>query len=143
MSTNDECYTPKWIFTYLNLEFDLDVAAPETETYVPAKTKFTKKMDGLAQNWEGLIWMNPPYSETTNWVRKFIKHNNGIALVPFTKSKWFQELWDTDASVIPLPPNLKFINGLDNKFQIQYQTALWALGDQAKEALKNFEIRRR
>ena len=48
--------------------------------------------NGLKQKWHGTVWMNPPYGKfTENWLDKFIKHNNGIALVfSRTDTKWFQ-----------------------------------------------------
>ena len=27
--TSDDCYTPRWVFDAMGLEFDLDVAAPK------------------------------------------------------------------------------------------------------------------
>ena len=88
--TSDEHYTPKHLFDALNIEFDLDVAAPIGGSHVPAKRYFDKTVDGLAQDWVGNIWMNPPYSNPTPWVDKFIAHNQGIALLPITRGKW----WD-------------------------------------------------
>jgi hypothetical protein len=92
--TSDDYLTPRWVFDALGLEFDLDVAAPPWETHVPATRKFTKADDGLTQPWEGRVWMNPPYSNATPWVRKFIEHAHGICLVPHAKSGWHRELWD-------------------------------------------------
>lgn len=138
---NDECYTPKWVFEALNLEFDVDVAAPKTETNVPAKNKYTIEDDGLIQSWIGLVWMNPPYSGPKLWVQKFIQHGNGIALLPMTKAKWLQELWNSNAQSVLLPTNLTFVNNGYDKKQIQYQCALWAMGDVAINALHGFDVK--
>lgn len=91
--TSPECYTPKWIFDDLEIEFDLDVAAPEQQTHVPAKHKYTEQIDGLKEPWYGNVWMNPPFGQPKPWVHKFINHANGIALLPTSTGKWQLELW--------------------------------------------------
>lgn len=110
--TRDDNFTPKWIFDALKLTFDLDVACPpEGPPHTPCRAYYTQKDDGLAQPWHGLVWMNPPYSGTTPWAAKFIEHGNGICLVPFSKSYWFEKLWNTaDALLLP-PIHMKFTNG--------------------------------
>ena len=109
MAKSDDYYTPKWIFDQLDIEFDIDVAAPKYGVeWLPAKQHFSIDDDGLAQNWNGIVWMNPPYSKPTPWVDKFLKHKNGIALLPFMKSKWFERIWNEAEAIVPLPINLKF-----------------------------------
>ncbi len=60
----------------------MDPCAP-TEDFYTAKTCFTKKVDGLAQEWFGRIWLNPPYRNPLigKFVRRLAEHGNGIALV--------------------------------------------------------------
>jgi phage N-6-adenine-methyltransferase len=48
--------------------FDLDVAAAAHNTKAPAF--YTRDDDGLAQEWWGRVWCNPPYSNIGDWVRK-------------------------------------------------------------------------
>lgn len=53
-ATSDDCYTPRWVFDAMGLDFDLDVAAPPGGPWhVPAKRYFTAEDDGLAQGWGG------------------------------------------------------------------------------------------
>ena len=93
LSTNDH-YTPKWIFDLLGVEFDIDVASPPGGVpWIPAKRYFTQSDDGLSQDWEGLVWCNPPYSDILPWVRRMNEHANGIALLPHTKGAWRREVW--------------------------------------------------
>ena len=107
--TNDDWYTPRWIFDTLEVEFDLDVAAPPGGVpWIPAQRVLTKAEDGLLADWEGRIWMNPPFSKTEPWVRKFVAHRQGIALLPLGKNKWSDELWASDAHYVLLPSSLKF-----------------------------------
>ena len=92
-TTSDDYYTPAWIFERMGIEFDLDVCAPPGGIpWIPAARYYTQADDGLLQPWEGRVWMNPPYSNTTPWARKFIKHANGVCLVPHAKSAWHIEL---------------------------------------------------
>ena len=43
------------------LMFDLDPASPGPGHWVPARRTLTKKDDGLACPWHGLVFMNPPF----------------------------------------------------------------------------------
>ena len=138
--SSDDHYTPAWIFETLGLTFDIDVAAPPGGIpWIPARRFYTMEDDGLAQPWEGLIWMNPPYSSATEWVRRFIEHGNGIALLPVAISKWFQSLMDH--------PDTRCVLGAEfgrDRIAFHYQGKMkvimfpvmfWAMGDQAIEAL--------
>ena len=110
--TNDDWYTPAWIFEKMGLEFDIDVSAPPGGiSWIPAKRHFTMAEDGLLQPWEGRVWMNPPFSKMTPWADKFREHRNGVALLPLTKNRWSQSVWESDARMVMLPSDLKFMKG--------------------------------
>ena len=108
--TSDDYFTPKWLFDTLGVEFDLDVCCPpEGPLYTPCKSFFTQESDGLSSDWHGLVWMNPPFSGTTNWINKWIAHGNGIALVPFSRARWFSRLWESEATLVhPRPSDTMF-----------------------------------
>lgn len=101
--TKDDYYTPPQVFEALRLTFDLDVCAPPGGVpWLPAARFYTKADDGLSKPWEGRVWMNPPYSQATAWVRRFIDHGHGVALVSHAKSAWHPELWaKADACAMP------------------------------------------
>ena len=131
--TSDDYWTPKWVFDTLGIEFDLDVACPpEGPAHTPCKRFYTQADDGLIAPWEGCVWMNPPFSKPQKWVQKFIDHGNGIALTPMAKSRWFNQLWEVAHGVIPLPSNMKFVQG-----GIFMPVMLSAFGDKCVDAIAN------
>lgn len=140
--TSDDWYSPKWVFDALGVTFDLDVAAPPGGgPFVPCRQYLTQAEDGLATPWEGLIWMNPPYSKPAPWVAKFLRHGNGIALLPVAKSKWFYDLWESSTESVVLGTKVEFLtaNGPAQHFM---PTFLWAAGDYAKNILHTSNLGR-
>ena len=67
----DERYTPTWVFdlavTVMGA-IDLDPCA-DPRKRVPAARHITKDEDGLSQAWSGRVYMNPPFSRTTDWIK--------------------------------------------------------------------------
>nr|WP_237180921.1 phage N-6-adenine-methyltransferase [Roseomonas haemaphysalidis] len=96
---SSEWFTPPEIFRALRLTFDLDPCQPnEGRAFlsVPCRRFLTAAEDGLTQPWEGLVWMNPPFGGRNGqvpWLRKFMRHGNGIALVAArTSASWFHDV---------------------------------------------------
>ena len=140
---NDEYYTPKWLFESLGVEFDLDVAAPlEGVPWLPAKTFYHEQLNGLEQEWYGNVWMNPPYSAPKEWIRKFISHAYGMALLPFSRGMAMGELWETAHGILPMPYNFKFQHKTNGELTIPMHTAIYAFGLENVEALKRSKIGR-
>jgi hypothetical protein len=85
--TSDDCYTPRWIFDAAGLVFDMDVSAPvdPARRTCPARRYLTPIDDGLTSPWDGLVWMNPPYSNARPWAERFAQHNSVVALLPVIK----------------------------------------------------------
>jgi phage N-6-adenine-methyltransferase len=94
-SATDMWPTPQDFFDKLNAEFNFitDVCASVDNAKCP--WYFTKEMDGLAQEWNGSCWMNPPYGKTIgDWVKKAyessLKGATVVCLVPArVDTKWF------------------------------------------------------
>lgn len=135
--TSNDYYTPAWIFDVMALEFDLDVASPPGGIpWIPAKTSYSQTFDGLTHDWYGRVWMNPPFSNPRPWVEKFQRHGNGIALLPFVKSKWMNEFWPNVQAVTLLPSSLKFHNPKGSSGSIMYLCGLFAMGLSNVEGIK-------
>lgn len=49
--------------------FDLDPASGAEDRPI-ASTRYTEEDDGLSQDWFGTVWLNPPFSEKTEFVEK-------------------------------------------------------------------------
>jgi phage N-6-adenine-methyltransferase len=94
-TTTDDWYTPRWIFDAIGFTFDTDAAAPvlEESRTVPARRYLTILDDGLASEWVGTTWCNPPYSKAAPWVEKWAQHPDGMILVPaMPEVKWLGRL---------------------------------------------------
>lgn len=67
------------------------------------RTSHVSDEDGLAYEWEGRVWCNPPYRNVEAWVAKGSASAKAGALVvmlllPSTDSGWFHRyVWDKDA----------------------------------------------
>ena len=90
--------TPSEVFDPLHREFGftLDVAA--THDNAKCDQYFTKEIDGLRQEWSGVVWMNPPYGkDVPKWLQKAIDASRrgvtSVCLIPArTNTVWFHEL---------------------------------------------------
>lgn len=119
LGESDEWYSPPEIFTALNLRFDLDPAAPANRTYCASyqwcDRHFTLADDGLAQTWHGTVFLNPPFGARHGhvpWLRKFLEHGSGIAIVrAYTSADWFHDLVPCAHAVLFPCGKTKFIRG--------------------------------
>lgn len=108
--TTDTWLTPLHIIDALG-PFDLDPCVPPNMPWITAERMFTEKDDGLAQPWEGFVWLNPPYGNAAGeWLSKMAKHRNGVALVfARTDTKWFQRyVFGSATSVLFLAGRVPF-----------------------------------
>lgn len=109
-TNNDEWLTPP-IITQALAPFDLDPCSPINRPWDTAAKHYTIEDDGLAQPWEGRVWLNPPYGKHTfEWMKRLAEHRNGIALIfARTETKGFHEtVWQKAHSVFFFKGRLRF-----------------------------------
>lgn len=109
---SDVWLTPKPIIDALG-PFDLDpCAAPEPRPWPTAARHIVLPEDGLAAEWTGLVWLNPPYAEKAEaWLAKLGSHlPGGIALIlARTETEWwFKTIWERAAGMLFLRGRLHF-----------------------------------
>jgi phage N-6-adenine-methyltransferase len=111
-----EWATPQLLFDDLDAEFDFELDVCATPENAKCAKFFTKDDDGLAQRWEGVCWMNPPYGrQIGRWVRKaFESAQQGatvVCLVPArTDTQWWHR-YCAHGEVRLLEGRLKFGDG--------------------------------
>lgn len=100
----------------------------------------TESQCGLKTEWEGRVFMNPPYSKNYQFIKKFADYKNGICLVfARTETKWFQQMNDADAYYF-FNKRLHFcdINGVPSKGNAGAPSVMVAYGEDNVDALKYF-----
>ena len=144
-SENIDVYTPAHIFEELGVQFDLDPCAPKD--WCPSKDwcsrVYTVEDDGLAQPWDGLVWLNPPYQrvEIGKWVKKLAEHENGIALVYVrTDTAWFQD--NPPDALLLLRGRVRFIERAKGSKTVSGASPSMLMGYGARgcEALRNAKL---
>lgn len=135
-ATTDERFTPGWVFDGLGLAFDLDPASPvDHDTAVPAARKLTIHDDGLTAPWSGLVWLNPPYSQSALWVDRFIGHGSGVFLGPYANSRWLWDLVDV-ADLVVLSSDFAFTHPVHTGQRAGMALMFVALGPEAVAGLR-------
>lgn len=112
---HDEWLTPPEIVKALG-RFDLDPCSPIERPWDTADKHYNVMDNGLAQEWRGRVWLNPPFGrEAVRWLRKLVAHRNGIALIPArTETAMFYEcIWNTAQAIcfIKGRPHFHYVDG--------------------------------
>ena len=114
-SKTDLWATPQDFFDKLNDEFHFDIDVCANETNHKCDTYYTKEQNGLAQEWKGICWCNPPYGrEIGKWVEKAYRSAmTGDALVVMllparTDTRWFHDYIYDKAQIRFVRGRLKF-----------------------------------
>ena len=139
----DEWLTPPILIKHLG-EFDLDPCSPINRPWDTAKNHYTKLDDGLAQNWQGRVFCNPPYGDKTkDWLLKCAEHGNCIALT-FARTgtrMFFESVWDKATAVLFIKGRLKFYHVTGEQGDSAgAPSVLIAYGEENAELLRNSGI---
>src|SRR5258707_6542028 len=92
-----EWETPAEVFEPLNREFSFTLDACATAENTKCENFFTEEQDGLAQEWTGAVFCNPPYGHALRrWIQKAYESSRCgatvVCLVPSrTDTQWWHE----------------------------------------------------
>lgn len=114
--------------------FDLDPCAAVDQPWETARSQYTVYDNGLTKEWEGRVWLNPPFgNEADIWVRRLADHGDGIALLPArTETRvWIDGVWKQADGILFLfrRPHFYRIDGTRAKANSGAPIALIAYGD--------------
>lgn len=115
-SDSDLWSTPDSLFKELNLIFQYNLDASAIQSNAKCLRYWSPLDNGLKQKWEGNVWLNPPYSNVSLWIKKAseesIDNANLITcLVPSrTDTKWFQSYGILAKYILFIKGRLKFGN---------------------------------
>ena len=142
----DEWLTPPEIFGGLNDTFDLDPCAPCVRPWPTAAKHYTMEDDGLAQPWDGFVWLNPPYGKHTGvWLSRLAEHGNGIALIfARTETTMFcDHVWGKADSIFFIKGRLHFYHATGKRAAANAgaPSCLIAYGRRADLVLRNTTLK--
>lgn len=138
---NDEWLTPPDIVQSLG-SFDLDPCSPINRPWATAARHLTIEDNGLAHEWHGRVWCNPPFGrEAVKWLRRMAAHGNGIALIPArTETAMFYEtVWSCADAVLFIKgrPHFHYVDGRRAPFNSGAPICLVAYGTANAQALES------
>jgi phage N-6-adenine-methyltransferase len=110
VSGTDVWLTPPALLKALG-EFDLDPCSPLDRPWDTAKHHYTIEDDGLAQEWFGRVWCNPPYGRAMiPFLRRMVEHKNGLVLIfARTETKaFFDYVWDHADAILFIKGRINF-----------------------------------
>lgn len=152
-SGNNEWYTPPEFIEAARAVMggiDVDPASSETANgIVGAASYFTAEDDGLAKEWQGRVWMNPPYAGELigKFTAKLCQHFNAgevteaIVLVNnATETGWFQEMAALASAICFPKGRIKYLDVAGNPAGAPLQgQALIYLGRREDKFAAEFE----
>lgn len=109
-ATTHDWLTPPEIVSALGV-FDTDPCASQYQPWRTATQQFTIKDDGLARDWFGRVWCNPPYGpHAEQFLKRMADHGNGVLLIfARTETRAFQQLcWRRADAMLFMAGRIKF-----------------------------------
>ena len=98
--------------------------------------------DGLSAEWNGRVWLNPPYGKgVLPWLEKLKRHGDGIALVfARTDAAWFQAIAPDADAICFIRARVKFLNDqFERKYQPSAPSILIAFGKGNADSLRKVQ----
>jgi hypothetical protein len=141
----DEWLTPPDLLDRLGA-FDLDPCSPgDRRPWDTARVHYDEHQNGLAQEWHGRVWCNPPYSDAATWLSRLANHGQGTALI-FARTEtaiWFDHVWPIASAILFIRGRLFFhhIDGRRAKHNSGAPSALIAYGDEDARVLSTQPVR--
>jgi len=118
--------------------FDVDPASGAENEHIATRT-YTIEDDGLKHEWNGTVWLNPPFSDKLAFYRKAVNELHAgnaetvVALAPVdTSTEWFQD-WFSKADVICW---LEGRNWYESSGSPSFNTAVGVFGEYDRELLE-------
>lgn len=131
--------TPPHVLDALAVRFDLDPCPCLPQPWPTARRVVAG--DGLAEPWEGRVWLNPPYGpDLGRWLGKLAAHGDGIAIC-FARTEtraFFSAVWGRASALLFLRGRLHFHrpDGTRAKGNAGGPSVLIAYGDHNADALE-------
>lgn len=116
-SKTDIWETPQDFFDKLNEEFNFQTDVCALPENAKCKRFYTPEQDGLAQEWIGSCWCNPPYGrQVGKWVRKASESKaTTVMLIPArVDTAWFHDYIYGKAEVRFVRGRLRFSGAKEN-----------------------------
>lgn len=110
-SKTDLWATPQDFYDELDKEFHFETDVCALPENAKCAHYYTPEEDGLAQDWKGVCWCNPPYGrEVGKWVEKAAKSSATVVmLLPArTDTRWFHDWIYGKAEIRFIKGRLKF-----------------------------------
>lgn len=125
--------------------FDLDPCSG-AEARSIADEQYTECDDGLSKAWFGSIWVNPPYSDMEDWMRKALDESHRddvetiLVLAPArTSTQWFHR-YATQATVLAfIEGRLTFGNPDDQVRNAPFPSLIAVFGTANDDLLETLE----
>ena len=139
-----EWYTPASLFHALGVDFDLDPAGAEQNTPSDLHCKYvwSRRQDGLAHDWFGHVWLNPPYGPRgVPFIDRMITHGDGLLLLPSrTETAVYQRCLAAADAVCFLRERLWFFRDDGVTGRSSFGSTLFAFGQWATDVLVGADL---
>ncbi|MEA4811178.1 MAG: DNA N-6-adenine-methyltransferase [Anaerolineaceae bacterium] len=136
--------TPREVFEPLDAQYGFETDVCATAENAKCVHFYSPDMDGLAQDWRGTCWMNPPYGrEIGKWMKKAYESSQKgatvVCLVPScTDTEWWHE-YAMKGQITFMRGRVKFVGAKDSA---PFPTAIVVFKPGSERQLRTGTIKR-